>query len=88
MKTFVYTPQIPTGDARTRGYGKTCRVLVIRAGENFRTLNSRHKVLHDFGTVRMDYGLERGYSRRILDAAEDYCRMVQLPEPRTTMEEF
>jgi len=88
MKTFVYTPQIPCGVARTKGYGKTCRIYVLRAPDGFKTLNSRHKVLAYFGTVRMDYGLQRGNARRILNKAEAFCRMVQPPEPRTTREEF
>lgn len=88
MKRFIYCPQIPTGKARTRGYGRTVAVYVIEAGENFKTLNSKHKVLRYFGTVRTDYGLVRGHSARVLDAAEQFCRMVQLPEARTTVNEF
>lgn len=87
-ETFVYTPQIPTGVARTGGYGKTCRVLVIRASSTFRSLNSPCKILKDFGRVRMDYGLKQGNARRVLDMAEEYCSMVELPEPRTTRDEF
>ena len=89
MNRFVYTPQIPTGEARTRGYGRTVAVYVIEADKSkFKTLNSKHRVLRYFGTVRTDYGLVRGKSRRILDAANQFCRMVQLPEGRTTLEEF
>lgn len=87
-ETFVYTPQIPTGVARTRGHGKTCRVLVIRASSTFRSMNSPCKILKDFGHVRMDYGLKQGYARRVLDAAAEHCSMVELPEPRTTRDEF
>lgn len=87
-ETIVYCPQIPTGQARTRGHGKTCRVLVIRCSSTFRSLNSPHKVLKDFGTCRMDYGLTKGYARQQLDAAEEYCDMCELPEPRTTRDEF
>lgn len=89
METFLYTPQIPCGVARTKGYGKTCAVYVIRADrEKFKTLRSKHKVIKYFGTVRMDYGLKRGHSRKILDLAADWVKMTSLPEPRTTKEEF
>lgn len=85
MKTFIYTPTIP--NTFTKGYGRTCKVMVIRAGDNFKTLNSKHEVLKDFGTVRMDYGLIKGRSRKILDAAKEYLYMVT-PGERTTVEEF
>lgn len=89
MNRFVYTPQIPTGTARTKGYGRTVAVYVIEADKSkFKTLNSKHRMLKYFGTCRTDYGLIRGHSRRILDAAEKFCRMVQLPEGRTTVNEF
>lgn len=72
---FVYTPQIPTGVARTKGYGVTCRVLVLKANKKlFKTLNSEHVLLKDFGWVRMDYGLKRGKARKILDAAESFSK--------------
>lgn len=88
MKRFVYTPQIPTGKARTRGYGRTVAVYVIEADGNFKTLNSKHKVLKYFGTVRTDYGMQRGHSARVLGEAKAFCKMVQLPEGRTTANEF
>lgn len=73
---FVYTPQIPTGDARTKGYGKTCMVFVLRANKKtFRTRNSKHIELKYFGQVRMDYGLIRGHSRKVLDAAEEFANL-------------
>lgn len=89
MKRFVYTPQIPTGKARTKGHGKTVCVYVIEADPaTFKTLNSKHKVIKYFGTCRIDYGMVKGYSRKLIDRAHEFCKMVQLPEPRTTFEEF
>ena len=71
---FVYTAQIPTGDARTKGYGKTCMVFVLRANKKtFKTRNSKHVELKYFGTVRMDYGLIRGKARKVLDTAEQFA---------------
>ena len=32
--------------------------------------------------------LDDGHARHVLDAAEEYCSMVELPEPRTTRDEF
>ena len=84
----VYCPQIPTGTARTKGYGTTCRVLVIRRSATFRSLNSPHEVLRDFGHVRMDYGTKRGHCARVLAEARAFARMVSPPEPRTTRDEF
>ena len=85
---IVYCPQISHGKARTRGHGKTCRVLVIRRSRTFRSLNSPHEIVRDFGTVRMDYGLLRGRSGAVLAEARNFCSMVQAPEPRTTHNEF
>ena len=71
---FVYTPQIPTGVARTKGHGKTCKVYVLQADKKtFKTLKNEHVVLKYFGTVRMDYGLKKGHSRKVLDAAEQFA---------------
>lgn len=71
---FVYTPQIPTGVARTKGYGKTCMVFVLRANKKtFKTRNSKHIELAYFGTIRADYGLIKGKSRKLLDQAEAFC---------------
>ena len=96
QNAFVYIAQIPTGEARTHGYGKTCNVYVIRCDkpENFKTLNSL--TINKVGTwkrwyvgqARFDYGLKRGASRRLLDNAKKLCYMVANPEPRTTREEF
>ena len=71
---FVYTPQIPTGKARTKGYGKTCMVFVLRANKSkFKTRKSKHIELKYFGTIRMDYGLIKGHARKVLDSAEQYA---------------
>ena len=94
--TSIYTAQIPRGAARTHGYGDTRNVYVIRCErpENFRTLNSLTKrrvgAWHcwNLGRARFDFGLKRGASRRLLDRAEAFARMVSEPEPRTTREEF
>lgn len=75
---FIYTPQIPTGVARTKGYGKTCNVYVLRANrKTFKTLNSKHVVLKYFGTIRADYGLKRGNSAKVLDAAEKFANTMR-----------
>lgn len=71
---FVYTPQIPTGKARTKGHGKTCAVFVLEADKKtFKTRNSKHTELKYFGTVRMDYGLIKGKSRKVLDSAKKFA---------------
>lgn len=71
---FVYTPQIPTGVARTKGYGKTCKVFVLQADKKtFKTRNSKHVELKYFGTIRMDYGLTKGKSRKVLDDAKKFA---------------
>ena len=96
MKTFVYTAQIPTGEAKTRGWGKTCDVYVIRCErpENFKTRNSLTvKRVGPYkwwrvGRARFDYGLQRGASKALLDKAERLAAMVTPPEPRSTLEEF
>ena len=84
----IYCPQIPTGTARTRGHGTTCRVLVIRCSSTFRSLNSPHKVLGDFGRARFDYGTKRGHCAQVLAKARAFARMVEPSEPRTTRDEF
>ena len=88
MKTFVYTPQISQGTACTHGYGKTVRVLIVRARDDFKTLNSPHKILMDFGTVRADYGMIKGKSARVINKAKNCLKMYLPPEPRSTVEEF
>lgn len=71
---FVYTPQIPTGKARTKGYGKTCMVFVLKADKkHFKNRKSKHVELKYFGTIRMDYGLQKGKSRKVLDEARSFC---------------
>lgn len=88
MKTIVYTPQIPTGVARTRGHGTTREVYVLRVGDGFKSRNSPHEELRYFGRIRTDYGMKRGHARRVLDEARAFCAMCQLPDERTTREEF
>lgn len=95
-QTFIYTAQIPTGQARTKGYGKTCAVYVIRCErpENFRTLNSLtcNRVgawkKWNVGTARFDYGMKRGKSAQLMREAKELCAMVSLPDERTTRDEF
>lgn len=71
---FVYTPQIPLGKARTKGHGKTCAVFVLQADKKtFKTRNSKHVELKYFGTIRMDYGLTKGKSRKVLDDAKKFA---------------
>ena len=84
----LIAPSIPTGTARTRGYGTTVEVYVIRCTPDYRTRNSPHKVLRYFGRCRTDYGLIRGYSAKVFAEARAYSQMVADPEPRTTREEF
>lgn len=69
MKVINYTPGIPTGDARTHGWGKTVRLLVLRVDDKFKTLNSvgHYEILENLGTCRVDYGLLRGKARKMLD---------------------
>ena len=87
-RVLLYCPLVPTGQARTRGYGTTRRVLVIRCSSTFRSLNSPHEVLRSFGRARFDYGTKRGYCARVLAEARAFLRMVEPPEPRTTHDEF
>ena len=95
-ETFIYTPQIPTGTARTRGYGETRNVYVVRCEypENFRSLNSltRNRVgwwsCKWIGQARFDYGLKYGRSAQLLKAAENWVDMLSCPDERTTKEEF
>jgi hypothetical protein len=80
---FVYTPQIPTGDAGTRGHGTTRHVYVLRADlKTFKTRNSSHKVLKYFGTIRTDYGLKRGNSAKVLDAAEKFANTMRAKQTK------
>ena len=89
VKVIVYTPQIPTGKARTKGFGTTCEVYVLRVTDGFRDMRSRGKfeVLRFLGRVRMDYGTKRGHSARVLERARELARMFT-PGERSTVEEF
>lgn len=53
-QTYVYLPQIPTGVARSKGYGSHFHVIVVESGQNFKTLNSAHTVKKSFGVIRYD----------------------------------
>jgi hypothetical protein len=88
-KVIVHCPQIPTGTAGTKGFGKTCAVYVLRVGDGFRDMRSRGKfrVLAHLGWVRMDYGTKRGNAARVLGKARDMVAMFT-PGERTTREEF
>jgi hypothetical protein len=88
-KVIVHCPQIPTGTARTRGFGTTCAVYVLRVRDGFRDMRScgKFQVLAHLGRVRMDYGTKRGHSARVLAQARELATMYT-PGERTTREEF
>lgn len=67
LELFTYTPQIPTGTARTKGHGNTVHLLVILAPKGFKTRNSKHHVVYDGGLCRSDYGGLRGKYRHERD---------------------
>jgi hypothetical protein len=71
-KVIVYAPQIPHGDARTKGYGTTKAVYVLRVHPGFKTLRSRGKyeVIKYLGQCRTDYGMQRGHSASVFARAK------------------
>lgn len=72
-KVIVYAPQIPLGEARTKGFGTTKAVYVLRVQPGFKTLRSRGKyeVIKYLGQCRTDYGMTRGHSASVFARAND-----------------
>lgn len=86
IEAFTYTPQIPTGTARTKGYGNTVHLLVILAPNGFKTRNSKHHVVYDGGWCRSDYGGLRGKYRRERElmsrALIEFCKLFPTEEDK------
>jgi hypothetical protein len=71
-KVIIYAPQIPTGKARTKGFGTTKAVYVLRVEPGFKNLGSRGKyeVVKYLGQCRTDYGMIRGHSASVFERAK------------------
>ena len=57
LELFTYTPQIPTGTARTKGHGNTVHLLVILAPKGFKTRNSKQGKLIEGGLAGWGCGI-------------------------------
>lgn len=73
-RVFVYEYGIPTGAARTKGYGLPKEIIVVLAGENFKTRNSPHVVLEGATYFRADYGTIKGHCAKI---REEYKNIAE-----------
>ena len=71
-KVIVYAPQIPTGEARTKGFGTTKAVYVLRVHPGFKSMRNRGKyeVIKYLGQCRTDYGMKRGHSASVFARAK------------------
>ena len=79
-KVIAYEYGIPTGDARTKGYGNPKEITVLLVDENFKTRNSKHVELNFVGSFRSDYGEIKGncfQKRKIAkELAEKYTQSL------------
>ncbi len=72
----IHDPQIPTGEARTGGYGTTRLITVVlcnAAFSDFRSPKSTYRILKSWGTVRTDYGTQRGHAAQVYAEAHAFA---------------
>lgn len=53
-RLILYTPLIPTGETRSRGFGNYRKIYVLWCNDAFKTIASPHKVKKYYGLVRYD----------------------------------
>ena len=73
----IHDPQIPTGTARTRGYGRTQLITVVACNEafvDFRSPKCTYSILKSWGCVRTDYGMQRGNAHRVYAEARAFAQ--------------